>query len=309
MTTPTAAERTARRYLQNKRRRLQAIGEWQSPYVDAEPVRQHVWAIRAAGMSEKALERRFNLPEGAFKNLIRGANGKPPGSKVLRTTADTVLAYWPTLQDFPDTASIDPTGTRRRAHALQALGWPNLWMAEDLGMRPSNFRTCLRTETVSARFARKIAALYDRLWNQNPEDHGVPAHAAARTRRHAEANGYLGPMAWDDDTIDDPKAMPQTDALEPVVTEGENVADRWLMGESVLLSPQDRRQVVQHLFEWTNDTPEEIAARLEMSLDAVWQTWTRLKKKARDEGRAEPWRRVYVPRERSLKQDDMEEVA
>jgi hypothetical protein len=295
--------------MQNRRRRLQAIGQWQSPYVDAEPVRQHVWALRAAGMSEKALERHFNLPEGAFKNLIRGANGRPPGKTVLRETAETVLAYWPKLQDYPDTASIDPTGTRRRVNALETLGWPKARMASDLGLRASNFGNCVRGQTVSARFARKVAALYDRLWTERPEDHGVQGYVADRVRKHAAANALHGPLAWDDETIDDPKAEPLTDVTEPIATEGENVADRWLHGESVILRPEDRKQVVQHLFEWTNDTPEEIAAQLEMTVDAVWQTWSRIKKKARNEGRTGPWRRVYVPRERFLNQDEMEEVA
>ncbi len=44
-------------------------------------------------------------------------------------------------------------------------------------------------------------------------------------------------------------------------------------------------------------------------MHAVWQTWTRIKKQARDEGRREPWRRVYIPRERDLKQNEMGEAA
>jgi len=82
--------------------------------MDAEPVRAHMLALRKAGMSEPAVARRLKLPDTYFNNLMRGSNRRPPGQKVWREVGEAVLAYWPTLQDFPDTASIDPTGTLRR---------------------------------------------------------------------------------------------------------------------------------------------------------------------------------------------------
>jgi hypothetical protein len=266
-------------------------------------------ALQEAGMPEAAVARRLGLPYGAFTNLMRGSNGLPPGQKIRSETAEAVLGYWPVLADFPDSASIDPTGTRRRVEALATRGWSKARLAPEIGTSYVGLKNRLRAERVSGRFARAMAEVYDRLWNQRPEDHGVQGWVADRVRRNAQRDGWAGPLAWDDDTIDDPKAQPQTDSVEPIASEGKNVAGRWLHGESVILGPDDRKQVVQYLFEWTNDTAEEIAAQLEMTVDAVWQTWSRIKKKAREEGRTEPWRRVYVPRERSLNQDEMEEVA
>jgi hypothetical protein len=265
--------------------------------------------LQEAGMPEAAVARRLGLPYGTFANLMRGSNGLPPGQKIRSETAEAVLGYWPGLADFPDSASIDPTGTRRRVEALATLGWSKARLAPEIGTSYVGLKNRLRADRVSGRFARAMAEVYDRLWNQRPEDHGVQGWVADRVRRCAQQDGWAGPLAWDDDTIDDPKAQPQTDAVEPIASEGKNVPDRWLMGESVILQSEDRKQVVQHLFEWTNDTAEEIAAQLEMTVDAVWQTWSRIKKKARQEGRTEPWRRVYVPRERSLNQNEMEEVA
>lgn len=259
-------------------------------------------------MSLPALSRRLNLVDGAFKNLMYGANGRPPGSTVSRETAEAVMGYWPTLEDFPDTASIDPTGTRRRVQALETLGWSRPQIADVVGMSKSNFKTCLRSEKVSARLARRVAAVYDRLWKQRPEDHGVQPYVAERVRRHAAQNGFTGPLAWDDDTIDDPKAEPQTDVAEPVVTEGGNLAARWLAGESVALGREDRREVLQHLFEWTNDTTAEIAARLDMTPEAAERQWHRMQEKAAADSRR-LWRRVYVPRDRALKQNEMGEAA
>jgi len=124
----------------------------------------------------------------------------------------------------------------------------------------------------------------------------------------AERLGFHSPLAWDDDTIDDPSAVPQVDAVPPAYTDGSDVVARWLMGESVILDRHGRREALCHLMEWTGLTPQEIGDRLETTAEAVSRAWEREKKKAREEGRR-LWRRMYTPRERDLSKDDMEEVA
>jgi DNA-directed RNA polymerase specialized sigma24 family protein len=171
-------------------------------------------------------------------------------------------------------------------------------------------KACLRSATVSARLARRVAGVYDQYWMDRPEDHGVPQHVADRVRRHAASQGFHGPLTWDDDTIDDPKAEPQMDAAEPVAVEGENLADRWLMGESVILSTTaDRDKALIHLFEWTTLTPAQIAERLEMAEAAAEQVWFRHRWKCRAEGRPVPWRRRWELRDKNLTKNDLEEVA
>lgn len=294
---------------QARRRRMIAYGQWE-PFVDAEPVREHLREVMAAGMPISAVSERLGLPyESSLQHVLYGRGDCGPGQKERRETAELVLSFWPSLTDFPDRARIDSTGTRRRMQALAVLGWPRFLMAQQIGMSETAFRKGCRRERVTARLARGVASLYDAWWDQDPLEHGVPAQTVARVRADAARDGFHGPLAWDDDTIDDPRVMPQTDALAPAVTEGGNLAARWLAGESVILSPAARREVLQHLMEWTQDTPEEIAAQLEMSLDALWQTWSRIKKKARMEGRPVPWRRVYALRDKNLTKTDMEEAA
>lgn len=304
----TYAQRIAQSRWQAQRRHLMKLGQWQ-PFVDAEPVREHLRKVNALGMPYWEISKRIGLAqENSIQHLMWGRGAYGPGRQVRRETAELIMSYWPSLDDFPDTARIDGTGTRRRVQALATLGWSRAVIGERIGMRSDHFRKALGRERVTARLARKVAAVYDELWNQDPLAHGVSKASVERTRAEAVRAGWVPPLAWDDDAIDDPAAMPQTDAVEPIVSEGGNLAARWLLGEAVVLGRDDRREVLQYLFEWTNHTTEEIAARLGMSPEAAERQWHRIKEKALAEGRR-VWRRVYMPRERQITQDEMEEAA
>ncbi|CAK7288608.1 hypothetical protein [Streptomyces misionensis] len=309
MSTRTPSMRAAHNHMQARRRRLKAIGQWEDPYVPAEPVRSHLRAINATGMSFRAIADRVGLPhDSSLQPLMWGRGKWGPAEKVKRETAELVLAYWPTLHDFQDDALIDVTGTQRRVQALAVRGWSRNEIARRIRMREDNFRKAISKDRVTAYLARQVAAVYDELWNQDPVDHGISRNAVARIRANAERSGWHGPLAWDDETLDEPAAVPVTDAVEPIASEGENLAARWLLGESVVLTSEARKEVVAHLFEWTNDTTEEIAEKVGMTPAAAEASWHRMKRQARLEGRR-MWRRVYVPRERTLKQNEMEEAA
>ncbi|WP_446458600.1 hypothetical protein [Streptomyces rochei] len=304
MSTRTSAQKRACAHMQARRRRLQALGQWQ-PYVDAEPVRQHLYKVNAAGMPYRAICERLGLPnEASLQPLLWGRGPHGPSRKIRRETAELILSYWPALGDFPDGALLDATGTRRRLEALAVRGWSRNAVGREIGMRPDNFRAAVSKDKVTARVARLVGAVYDKWWNQDPLDHGTSLNAVSRVRGDAARSGFHGPLAWDDDSIDDPTALPQTDAVEPVATEGGNVASRWLMGESVVLDRAARDEVLQYLFEWTTDTKEEIAARLEMSPEAAERQWHRLQEKAKADGRR-LWRRAWAYRDKDLTKNEM----
>jgi hypothetical protein len=261
-------------------------------------------AFRHAGLLDKEVMALVGIARTTYYRALRGE----PITRDSERKIMSVPVPSPT-GIITTTAIVDRVGTRRRIQALIWLGWPQEVLEARLGVHPGWIDRTFRRSGVRLTVAARVGQLYNDLWSVRPENQGVDAERAEETRQYARSLSWNGPLAWDDETIDDPKAQPLTDVVEPVATEGGNVADRWLHGESVILRSEDRKQVLQHLFEWTNDTPEEIAAQLEMTVDAVWQTWSRIKKKARQEGRTEPWRRVYVPRERDLRQNQMEEAA
>lgn len=218
---------------------------------------------------------------------------------ILRSTSEKLLA----VQPLPDgDALIDATGTVRRIRALVAMGHSQQTLSDEVGCAFTYISSLThgRRPTVTVAMAQAVQRAYDRL--------AMSVGASVRGRLKAKRLGWNGPLAWDENTIDDPRALPQTDAPMPVATEGGNVSARWLHGESVVLGRHDRREVLQHLYEWTNDTTAEIAAQLEMSPAAAERAWERMKERAAAEGRR-LWRRVYVPRERTLDQNDMEEAA
>lgn len=310
MSVQESSQRRVNAHNRRRVRRLKAIGEWQDPLVPAEPVRQHLRKINEeTGLPFRTISLRVGLPnDSAIQHLMWGKNGYGPGEKVARETAERVLAYWPTLDDFPDGTLVDGMGTRRRVQALAVRGWSRNWVARQIGMREDNFRKALRKDKVLACLARRIVAVYDEWWDQDPLDHGAERNPVARVQAAAHRSGWYGPLAWDDDTIDDPKALPMTDAVKPIVSEGGRLAARYLAGEAVVLSPEARKEVLAYRFEWSNDTIAEIAAELEMSPEAAETAWHRMKRQAAAEGRR-LWRRVYIRREPTLNQDDMGEAA
>lgn len=315
-TTTSPAVRAAETRRASQIRRLKSAGQW-DPTRPSAPVRAYVLQLMGMGLPLHSISKGSGVPIGVCRSLLYGTTRYPDGvktsyppSKTIGTEyAEMLMAYRPTLNDYPPNAVVSTVGSRRRLQALATIGWTRRALAARVGSSEDRFNKVMQESTTSAATAFIVRDLYDELWNRGPSEKEVAPAAALRTRNMAARNGWHGPLAWDDDTIDYPQALPRTDAERPAATEGRNVADRWLHGEAVVLGVEDRRQVVQHLMEWTNNTPEEIAERLEISLDTLWQTWSRLKKQARAEGRTEPWRRVYVPRERDLKQNEMGEAA
>jgi len=107
----------------------------------------------------------------------------------------------------------DATGTRRRVQALMAAGWPLARQAVMLGRDDTSFGRVLRVRRVTVKTARDVATLYDRIWDQVPPlaDKWEKA-ASTSARKHAAAQGWPPPLAWDDSPgrhhIEDPAARP-----------------------------------------------------------------------------------------------------
>lgn len=97
---------------------------------------------------------------------------------------------------------IPITGTSRRLRALCALGWPQAELAARTGIPECTVSHLVRGDInrTSRRNATLVCDLYDR-------PSGTPGPSEWQ-RVRARSAGWAPPLAWDDDTIDNPDAAP-----------------------------------------------------------------------------------------------------
>ena len=102
-------------------------------------------------------------------------------------------------------------GCVRRLQALTVMGWSMAELAKRCTITEGGLQALRdpRHRTTRPRFANIVTGLYEELWDQC----GPATLAATRARNR----GWLPPLAWDDDTIDDPDAQPDAgeDARRP----------------------------------------------------------------------------------------------
>lgn len=160
--------------------------------------------------------------------------------------------------------NIPAVGTRRRLQALAAMGWPAETLAVEAGISVRTIRSLYgEAPTVRRSVAAAVAATYDRLCLH--EGPGRLCRTRARNR------GWLTALAWDDDTIDDPKARPCIGDPARVGGVDETAVLRAVTGDaSAVVREVDRREAVRHLAV-RNVSETDIAERLRMTPAAVKQ--------------------------------------
>lgn len=250
--------------------RLKGYGNW-TPFVDAEPVREHISMLREYGIGVLRVTTLSGVGPSVIQRVVYPCDGRPPQRRIREDLARKVLAVRPSFDLLADGASVPSTGTVRRARALVRIGWAPAELARRLNVDHRRVNQLLNADRVTVGTARTIKALYEKLWNEDPSAHGVVDYSKTRAIARGEANGWAPPAAWDDDEIDDPTAEPD-------------------LGDRVLNSHERaelRREEIIH-FAWHGDTPEQILDRLnnEVSIStvrAVIQEWRTGEKRQRPE--------------------------
>lgn len=218
----------ASRKVQAERSRLQAYGRYDSGRVDAQPVREHIIKLMAYGIGLKRIAALAGVLNATLGKILYGdqTRNMPPRARTEKHVAEGVLAVKPNLDNLGKTVSVDATGTRRRIQALVTIGWSQSKIGERLGMQPGNFNRTIKSDRVQAETARKVKALYEELWNQpQTGDEWRERISAARSRNYAKVHGWLPPLAWDDETIDDRGTSPAVFEETPLVHGEERIAD------------------------------------------------------------------------------------
>lgn len=100
--------------------------------------------------------------------------------------------------------SVPNVGARRRLQALMVMGWRHQDLAPILGFRTTNLNHQAGV-WITKQKHDAVKDLYDRIWNVN-------GPAGAQSLSRVAKAGYAPPLAWDDETIDDPNAAPDLGA-------------------------------------------------------------------------------------------------
>lgn len=135
----------------------------------------------------------------------------------------------------------DSVGTERRTQALVAAGWGYAAVAARMGCRPEWVRQLTRIDRsrgVLTRTADQVRWVYDELTALPPPT----GRSATYARTVAARYGWLPPLAWDDNAIDDPAAQPATGGTGQVVDEV--AIARALRGEQIRLTRLERHHAV-----------------------------------------------------------------
>ena len=241
----------ARAYERDLRRR-KAYG--QVFLVDAEPARQHVAQLREFGIGWQRVALLAGLESSTVWRLLYGdpSRSSTPSKRIRPETERKILAVEATVDNIADGTPIPAVGARRRLQALGAIGWSQSQLGERLGICRGNMPAVIRSERLAAGTVRAIQALYEELWNSPPpEGNQWDRAVAARSRNSARARGWAPPMAWDDDTIDDPEAVPEG------------------AGSTAVHGRKKLPELDDLLFLLETDSPERVAARFGVKVGSL----------------------------------------
>lgn len=185
---------------------------WQ-PLVDATPTLAHLDRLREAGLGCRRIARAAGLNRATVVRYLSDTS-RPRPQQIHPEFAEALLAV--TVSSAVAAGGRVPSlGSRRRAHALAAVGWPLTAQAEQLGVQVGDYAHSLDRPQLSAGRAEAIAALYERL-------SGTPG-PSSRARAFAKSRGWAPPLAWDD--IDDPDETPSVYARGEVCGNGHSYDD------------------------------------------------------------------------------------
>jgi plasmid maintenance system antidote protein VapI len=163
-------------------------------YVPAAPVRAHLESLRTLGWTWEQI-----AEQAGTSTWVPHKVGTGYTRRVLMDRAQALLSV--PLVPRDSHRGVDPTGTRRRVQALAWMGWPCREVAARAGTTQPSLSTLIQSRRrISYRLALRVVHVYDEL-SSTPG----PSHIAASKARAA---GFAPPAAWDEETIDDPAALP-----------------------------------------------------------------------------------------------------
>lgn len=185
--------------------------------VPIEPARAHLRMLHFTyGMSTVRLAELCTLSAGSISEIIRGHRGSAKNQQYVmremyRENFESVMAIRPEVPADKGGARVNAIGSARRVQGLAAIGFPVKWTGEQLGFVGPTFNLLAlgKRQQVYYSTAYKIRVLYEKLeMETNPVLHGVKQQSARLAATYAARKGFVKPIFWDFDQIDDPDGFP-----------------------------------------------------------------------------------------------------
>lgn len=191
---------------------------WQYLRQTGQPSRVHPWEFekvqdkinswRAAGLSMQQIGDVCGIAESRVHQVIHDGQQSMMRSNYNRVMAAEFVSV-EELHGFG--VRRDPLGATRRIQAMFAAGYGPEWQAQYLGRSTSNVRRIMSgiTTRIHMQIDDEIRTMFDKLVQVDPVTMGMPEYVALRAQRWARKRLFAPDWAWDDDTIDDPNALPE----------------------------------------------------------------------------------------------------
>lgn len=171
--------------------------------------------------------------------------------------------YWRVAHKAKRVTYVNAIGTNRRLQALSAIGWSANTIAKRFGMSECAVSRWYRSTLVTPATAAKVARWYDDLCMSVPQPTTVQArYSISSTKGKARVAGWAPPLAWDDDTIDDPDASPTFDVVDrtqpgkrrgkgvPIDRYDESVIENAVAGAKPRMSTPERHEAIRRMNSW-----------------------------------------------------------
>jgi transcriptional regulator with XRE-family HTH domain len=234
-----------------RRRKNIAYGRHEG-LVSNKNVANHVTVLRASGWTVREIANQARVSHNTVNRAALGTAGK-----IRAESARRILEVHPNRRPDPTLGGqlVDSTGTRRRLQALVTMGYPGAELLRMIGANEAYVTRMMTFPLVTVTTRDRVRELYDDLWDTPP----VPtdqhhAYQIRRARKRALRNGWVPPLAWDDDAIDDPDATPDFDCVVVPIAQSntrlsQDVVDAAVYGDRPSMTPVERREAVRVLNE------------------------------------------------------------
>jgi hypothetical protein len=174
-------------------RRLDRI-EGRPRLIPAGPAKAHLQQLVDAGFCLHQIANETGVGFASIRRLDAGQK------QIRRTTAEKVLAL--KADSRVSAGQVPALGAVRRLRALYALGHPVWRIARGSGLHANSIAKIVsgRLATVAVHADDGIRRAYEGL--------SMQVGAPGKTLYRAQREGWAPPLAWDEDSIDDPAATP-----------------------------------------------------------------------------------------------------